>query len=192
MRMARLTDPAARFPAFICSRQSRAATNSSPASAVTPTQSAFRCRRPGCRSCVNACSPMLPSHLTSESLDQALLCDADLPLDQITPELYAALQRLQPHGMDNEEPLFIARNVLVAGEVRVLKERHIKLHCRAAEGTQRLPRSAGGGPTASPRWSHRGLALGYCLPASPQRASRVRRRRAGDRRPSALLSVANP
>jgi single-stranded-DNA-specific exonuclease len=66
-------------------------------------------------------------HLSAESLDQALLCDADLPLDQITPELYAALQRLQPHGMDNEEPLFLARNVLVASEVRVLKERHAKL-----------------------------------------------------------------
>ncbi len=91
-------------------------------------------------------------HLTSESLDQALLCDADLPLDQITPELYAALQRLQPYGMDNEEPLFVARNVLVAGEVRVLKERHIKLRLQ----------SGGGNTTISAlgwRWADRIAAL---------------------------------
>ena len=67
------------------------------------------------------------ARLNVESLTPALACDASLPLDQITPELYSTLQRLHPHGMDNEEPLFVARNVLVAGEIRVLKERHIKL-----------------------------------------------------------------
>jgi len=92
-------------------------------------------------------------HLSSESLDRALLCDAELPLDQITPELYAAVQRMQPYGMDNEEPLFLARDVVVGGEVRVLKERHVKL--RLNTGKQDMAISA-----LAWRWADRIAALG--------------------------------
>jgi len=92
-------------------------------------------------------------HLSSESLAPALLCDAELPLDQITPELYAAVQRMQPYGMDNEEPLFLARDVVVGGEVRVLKERHVKL--RLNTGKQDMAISA-----LAWRWADRIAALG--------------------------------
>jgi single-stranded-DNA-specific exonuclease len=92
-------------------------------------------------------------HLTKESLTPALTCDANLPLDQITPELYSAFQRLHPHGMDNEEPLFLARNVLVAGELRILKERHVKL--RLATGRDKTTIAA-----LAWRWADRIAALG--------------------------------
>ena len=93
------------------------------------------------------------AHLSIESLTPALACDASLPLDQITSDLYATLQRLHPHGMDNEEPLFVARNVLVAGEIRVLKERHIKL--RLATGRHNATIAA-----LAWRWADRIAALG--------------------------------
>jgi single-stranded-DNA-specific exonuclease len=77
-------------------------------------------------------------YLTAESITPALLCDACLPLSQITRELYAAIERLQPYGMDNEEPLFVAKGVIVQGEVRVLKERHIKLQLATGDGNSAI------------------------------------------------------
>jgi len=75
------------------------------------------------------------ANLTPASLDPTLLCDANLPLDQVTQELYAALQRLHPTGMDNEEPLFIARSVRVTSQPRILKECHLKLQLAAGDKT---------------------------------------------------------
>jgi single-stranded-DNA-specific exonuclease len=74
------------------------------------------------------------SHLTEESLDPALMCDAYLPLDQIGQEIYSAVQRLHPTGMDNEDPIFIASGARVACAPRVLKERHIKLQLATGKG----------------------------------------------------------
>jgi single-stranded-DNA-specific exonuclease len=91
-------------------------------------------------------------HLTEESLDPALLCDAFLPIEEITPQLYAALQRLHPTGMDNEDPLFIATNVVVVGEPRILKDRHIKLLLAAQQGSSTIPALAW-------RWAERIAAL---------------------------------
>ena len=93
------------------------------------------------------------AHLNAESLTPSLNCDADLRLDQITPELYAMLQRLEPHGMDNEQPLFVAQDVLVAGEPRVLKERHIKLRLATGKSNDTIAALAW-------RWSDRIAALG--------------------------------
>jgi single-stranded-DNA-specific exonuclease len=91
--------------------------------------------------------------LSLESLAPTLACHAYLPLDEITPQLYAALQRMEPYGMNNEEPLFIARNVLVAGEVRVLKERHIKLQLATGQDDTTISALAW-------RWAERTAALG--------------------------------
>jgi single-stranded-DNA-specific exonuclease len=75
------------------------------------------------------------ANLTAASLDPTLRCDANLPLDQITPELCTALERLHPIGMDNEEALFLARNVRVAGPPRILKDCHIRLQLAAGNKT---------------------------------------------------------
>jgi len=74
------------------------------------------------------------SHLTEESLDPPLMCDAYLPLDQIDKEIYSAVQRLHPTGMDNEDPMFIALGAKVVGPPRILKERHIKLQLATGQG----------------------------------------------------------
>ncbi len=87
------------------------------------------------------------AHLTPESIEPVLNCNAYLSLDQVTPQLYTALERLQPYGLDNEEPLFLARNVRVAGEVRILKECHAKLRLATGKADAEIPalawRSAG-------------------------------------------------
>ncbi|AXC15315.1 Single-stranded-DNA-specific exonuclease RecJ [Acidisarcina polymorpha] len=92
-------------------------------------------------------------HLRQEDLEPMLLCDAYLPLDQITPELYACLQRLHPTGMNNEDPRFVATNVKVVGQPRILKELHVKLQLARGPGEGAIPALAW-------RWAGRLAAMG--------------------------------
>jgi single-stranded-DNA-specific exonuclease len=62
----------------------------------------------------------------------ALVCHAHLPLDQISGGLIGWLRKLEPFGMGNEEPVFVAYNVRVAAPARIIKERHVRL--RLAQG----------------------------------------------------------
>ncbi len=57
----------------------------------------------------------------------ALRCHARLPLDQITPTLFGWLRRLEPFGIGNEDPVFIACNLRMAAPVRAVKDRHVRL-----------------------------------------------------------------
>jgi single-stranded-DNA-specific exonuclease len=54
-------------------------------------------------------------------------CDAEISLDQITPELFQSVCRLEPFGMGNPEPVFVAREVRLMTPPRVMKEKHVKL-----------------------------------------------------------------
>jgi single-stranded-DNA-specific exonuclease len=72
------------------------------------------------------------AHLRQEDLGLALACHAELSLDQITPQLYSWLRRLEPFGMGNEEPVFVARNVRVTAPPLFMKEKHVRL--RVAQG----------------------------------------------------------
>jgi single-stranded-DNA-specific exonuclease len=93
------------------------------------------------------------SNLTAESLDRALVCDAYLPISQITPEIYTAVQCLHPTGMDNEDPIFIAAGAKVACAPRILKERHIKLQLATGDGTRTIA-------ALGWRWAERVAELG--------------------------------
>jgi single-stranded-DNA-specific exonuclease len=65
--------------------------------------------------------------LTLADFEPIIDFDAELPLDQVTPNLFQALQRLEPFGMGNPEPVFAARNLRLLAPPRVLKEKHVKL-----------------------------------------------------------------
>jgi single-stranded-DNA-specific exonuclease len=66
-------------------------------------------------------------HLREEDLGNPLECHAELPLDQVTPKLFQLLRRLEPFGMGNEEPVFVARGVRVTAPPRFMKEKHARL-----------------------------------------------------------------
>jgi single-stranded-DNA-specific exonuclease len=70
-----------------------------------------------------------------EDLEREERVDARLSVDELTPELYQEVGRLEPYGMDNPEPLFF-----VTGEVAEVRkvgadERHVKLKLRGEERT---------------------------------------------------------
>lgn len=88
--------------------------------------------------------------LTDEQLQPSLHVDAELTLGEIDYELLDQHESLQPFGMGNPQPLFAARGVTVAGEPRVMKEKHLSLILRQNgdeyravwfnSATQELPR----------------------------------------------------
>src|SRR5579863_8841627 len=73
--------------------------------------------------------------LTLADFDPVLEVDAELGLTDVTPELFHALQLLQPFGMANPEPVFAARGAELAAPPRILKEKHIKLKLRAGQAS---------------------------------------------------------
>jgi single-stranded-DNA-specific exonuclease len=68
--------------------------------------------------------------LTEEQLRPELRLDVELTLGEIDYELLGQHERLQPFGMDNPQPLFVARGVTLAYEPRVMKEKHLSLVLR--------------------------------------------------------------
>ncbi len=49
------------------------------------------------------------TRLTLADFDPILDLDAELDLDEVTPELFQALRMLEPYGVGNPEPIFSAR-----------------------------------------------------------------------------------
>ena len=96
------------------------------------------------------------SRLTPADFDPILDLDAELDLTEITPELFQALQLLEPYGMGNPEPVFAARGVQLTAPPRILKEKHIKLKLRAAAGSRELSSAA---ILATPRCHPDGAAI---------------------------------
>lgn len=52
--------------------------------------------------------------------------DAEISLDQITPEVIAALAKFAPFGPSNHRPNFLSRNVEVVGGPRIVGSNHLK------------------------------------------------------------------
>ena len=65
--------------------------------------------------------------LAPADFEPALDVDAELALDQVTPELFEALRRLEPFGQGNPEPAFVAYGVRLMAPPRLLKDKHVKL-----------------------------------------------------------------
>jgi single-stranded-DNA-specific exonuclease len=89
-----------------------------------------------------------------EETAPTLRCHAVLPLDQITEALFTWLRRLEPLGMGNEEPIFVAYHARVTAPVRPIKDRHVCL--QLAQGTRGASWSALG-------WDWAGRVQELCL-----------------------------
>src|SRR6266478_9795285 len=78
------------------------------------------------------------TRLTVEDFVPVLNIDAEITLEEITPEWMRCLQMLEPYGMGNREPVFVARGLRIQQPPKVLKEKHIKLRLTqvGADGKQ--------------------------------------------------------
>jgi single-stranded-DNA-specific exonuclease len=74
------------------------------------------------------------ARLTPADFEPRLEFDRELPLAEVTPELYRALLLLEPFGMENPEPVFAARAVRLMTPPQAVKDKHVRLRLAAAEG----------------------------------------------------------
>jgi single-stranded-DNA-specific exonuclease len=74
------------------------------------------------------------TRLTPADFEPAIDLDAELALDQVTPDLFQALERLEPFGQGNPEPVFAARGVRLMAPPKLLKDKHVKLRLAAGLG----------------------------------------------------------
>ena len=65
--------------------------------------------------------------LTPADLEPNLEVDAELRFEDLTPELFQVLARLEPFGVGNREPVFVAHNIRLTVPPRILKDKHVKL-----------------------------------------------------------------
>ncbi|HWC18777.1 MAG TPA: single-stranded-DNA-specific exonuclease RecJ [Terriglobales bacterium] len=74
------------------------------------------------------------ARLTSEDLVPLLEAEAEIDLGGINSELIRTVQRMEPFGVGNREPVFIARQLRVLLPPKVLKEKHVKLRVEQSNG----------------------------------------------------------
>ena len=74
------------------------------------------------------------SCLTAEDLQPCVYIDAELPTQEITFELVSELQTLEPYGAGNSRPVFLARNLCILSEPRLIGQRHLKMSVAGPKG----------------------------------------------------------
>ena len=72
------------------------------------------------------------ARLTLADFEPQLEFDRELPLGEVTPELYQALMLLEPFGMENREPVFAARGVRLMTPPQAVKEKHVRMRVAPA------------------------------------------------------------
>ncbi len=106
--------------------------------------------------------------LTPADFEPVLDVDAEIDLQQVTPDLFQALERLEPFGQGNPEPVFSASDVRMMAPPKILKDKHVKLKLAAAIPRSPEIRSDNGGAgelsaaavLATPRCHPDGAAIG--------------------------------
>jgi single-stranded-DNA-specific exonuclease len=57
-----------------------------------------------------------------------------LPTQEITFELIRELDALEPYGAGNSRPVFLARNLCIVSEPRLIGQRHLKMSVAGPKG----------------------------------------------------------
>lgn len=66
--------------------------------------------------------------LTEDDLQPYVQVDAELPTEEITFELIREVQLLEPFGAGNPRPTFLARNLCILSEPRLIGQRHLRMN----------------------------------------------------------------
>ncbi len=97
--------------------------------------------------------------LHPELLSPCLECDLEIDPQNLTLDLLRWLERCEPFGMGNPEPLLLARGLVLTGPPRLIQDRHLCLPLSPAPNGQ--PRSAmGWSRSGRASWAERANALG--------------------------------
>lgn len=72
--------------------------------------------------------------LSADDLLPCVYIDAELPTQEVTFELIAELNALEPYGAGNPRPVFLARNLCILSEPRLIGQRHLKMNVAGPQG----------------------------------------------------------
>jgi len=101
------------------------------------------------------------SRLSAEDLIPVLEAESEIELSGISPDLIRSVQRMEPFGVGNREPVFIARNLRVLLPPKVLKEKHAKL--RLGQGNGKAMRFDAMAWRMAERVAHEGILANDCV-----------------------------
>jgi single-stranded-DNA-specific exonuclease len=73
--------------------------------------------------------------LKPEDLQRVLRVDAEVRLEELDDDFFAALRQLEPCGQNNPTPVFAATGLRLRGAPRVIKKNHLKFHVTDGETT---------------------------------------------------------
>jgi single-stranded-DNA-specific exonuclease len=72
--------------------------------------------------------------LTPADFVPVLPYDSEISLDEVNDKLWQSLQKLEPFGIGNPTPVFVARSARLVQPARVLKDKHLKLRVVSGAG----------------------------------------------------------
>jgi single-stranded-DNA-specific exonuclease len=78
------------------------------------------------------------TRLTESMLVPPLECDAEVLFHHLNDDFFHWLQRCEPFGIGNREPIFLTRALTLTAPVRYIKEKHICLQLQHAAEPHRL------------------------------------------------------
>lgn len=93
-----------------------------------PMAAGFTIETKNLKALQNRLEELADKELTDEKLTRTLKIDAEIPLEMVTQDLWQKLQKLQPFGFGNPEPVFATKEVTVKDARLVGSDgKHLKL-----------------------------------------------------------------
>jgi single-stranded-DNA-specific exonuclease len=83
----------------------------------------------------NAFEQVVQARIQADQLVPSVDIDLEIPLAEVSHKLYRIVQRMQPFGPQNLEPIFSCKQVKVKYPPKLLKEAHLKFEVSQGEGS---------------------------------------------------------
>jgi single-stranded-DNA-specific exonuclease len=85
----------------------------------------------------------------------------------VTPEFFALLQKMEPFGVGNPQPVFSARNLQLTAPPRIIKEKHMRLRVAERTASDSVPKLGALGWRKSVSFDAMGWRMAQLLQSSP-------------------------
>ncbi|MES2141205.1 MAG: single-stranded-DNA-specific exonuclease RecJ [Bacteroidota bacterium] len=76
---------------------------------------------------------IVSSTIKEHMLVPEIVIEAELELNEITPKFFRILKQFEPFGPENMSPVFITKNLVDKGYIRIVGSNHLKMDIQAAQ-----------------------------------------------------------
>jgi single-stranded-DNA-specific exonuclease len=78
---------------------------------------------------------VVSSQISEQDLEPTLWIDQELPASKINFNFWQLVNRMEPFGPKNMQPVFLTKNIELSGEPQLLKEEHLKFSVKADDNS---------------------------------------------------------